>query len=292
VVAWRVSGYPANVRLSAVLNTVRDLGVHDHAGWVFNDPAEFRVDAARYLAAGLSTGHRVMYVSGDRGVGLPELAGLDAALATGQASISAVSTMYAATEPVDPQRQVAAFAEAARNALADGWAGLRVVADATSLVRTPQQHAAWIQYEYLIDRCIAHLPLSGLCGFNRSVLTDTDALTEVVCMHPALTPGASDFRLYGGGDGADVSIALAGEIDQGNRHLFASALRQARPARIGDVFVVDAARLTFMDYRSLAALARQASETGLTTMVYAAQGSVVTTLLDAFPIPGLQVRFR
>jgi anti-anti-sigma regulatory factor len=279
------------VRLSAVLDAVQDLGVHDHAGWVFNDPAEFRVDAARYLADGLSAGHRVMYVSSDPGDGLPELAGLDAALATGQASISAVSAMYEADEPVDPHRQVAAFAEAAENAVADGWAGLRVVADVTSLVRTPRQRAAWIQYEYLVDRCIAHLPLSGLCGFNRGVLTDRDALTEVVCMHPALTPGASDFRLYAG-DGVDVSIALAGEIDLNNRHLFASALRQARPARIGDLLVVDAARLTFMDYRSLAELARQASELGLRTMVYAAEESIVTTLVEALPISGLQVRFR
>jgi anti-anti-sigma regulatory factor len=291
VVARRVLGYPANVRLSAVLNAVQDLGVHDHAGWVFNDPAEFRLHAARYLAEGLSAGHRVMYVPGDPGVGLSELAGLDAALATGQASISAVSTMYAADEPVDPQRQVAAFAEAAENAVADGWAGLRVVADVTSLVRTQQQRAAWIQYEYLIDRCMARLPLSGLCGFNRGLLTDTNALTEVVCMHPALTPGASDFRLYGG-DRADVSLALAGEIDLSNRHLFASVLRQARPARIGDLLVVDAAKLTFMDYRSLAELARQASELGLTTLVYAAQDSILTTLVEASPVSGLQVRFR
>ena len=66
--------------------------MHDHVGWVFNDSAAFRVDAARYLAGGLSAGHRVMYVSGDSGVGLPELAGLDAALAIGQTSISAVSS--------------------------------------------------------------------------------------------------------------------------------------------------------------------------------------------------------
>jgi MEDS: MEthanogen/methylotroph, DcmR Sensory domain len=273
-----------------VLNAVQDLGVHDHAGWVFHEPAEFRMDAALYLAGGLSAGHRVMYVPSDPGVGLPELPGLAAALATGQASVAAVSTMYAANEPVDPQRQVAAFAEAVHNALADGWAGLRVVADATSLVQTPQQRAAWIQYEYLIDRCIAQLPLSGLCGFNRAILTDEDALTEVVCMHPALTPGASEFRLYG--QGADVSIGLAGEIDLSNRHLFARALRQARPAPVGDALVVDAARLSFVDYRSLAELARQASECDLTTVMYAEEESVLATLVETLPIPGLQVRRR
>lgn len=291
MVAWWMLGYSARVRLSAVLDAVQHLGVHDHAGWVFRDPAEFRVDAARYLADGLSAGHRVMYVPGEPSVGLPELAGLDAALATGQARIVPVGTMYTANEPVEPQRQVAAFAEAADNALADGWSGLRVVADVTSLVRTPRQRAAWIEYEYLIDRCIAQLPLSGLCGFNRGVLTDEDALTEVVCMHPALTPGASDFRLYGG-QGAEVSIALAGEIDLGNRHFFTNALRRARPGPVGDVLVVDAVQLAFVDHRSLTELARQASELGLTTVVYAAEESVLNTLVQALPISGVQVRFR
>lgn len=278
------------MRLSAVLNAVRELGVHDHAGWVYHDPAEFRADAARYLADGLSTGHRVMYVSGDAGIGLPELPGLDAALATGQASIAAVSELYATDGPVDPQRQVAAFVEAADTALADGWAGLRVVADVTALVRTPQQRAAWIQYEYLIDRCIAQHPLSGLCGFNGSLLTD-GALAEVVCMHPAVNRGATEFRLYGGA-GPDVSLALAGEIDLSNRNVFASALRQASPTPVGDALVVDASGLTFMDHRTLAGLAAQATELGLTTLVYAAEESVLSTLAQLMPVPGMQVRRR
>jgi hypothetical protein len=279
------------VRLSAVLNGLQDLGVHDHAGWVFDDPAGFRVDAARFLAVGLSAGHRVMYVPGDTGGGLPELPGLDAALAAGQASIAAVSAMYAVDEPVDPQRQVAAFTQAAEQAVADGWAGLRVVADVTSLVHTPRQRAAWIEYEYLIDRCIAQLPLSGVCGFNRKVLTDHDALTEVVCMHPAVSRQASGFRLYGG-QGAVVSMALAGEIDVTVRQVFAKVLRQARPVPVSDTLVVDADQLTFVDYRSLAELARQASERGLATVVYAAADSVINTLVRVLPIPGLQVRLR
>lgn len=279
------------MRRSGVLSTARGLGVHDHAGWVFSDPAEFRADAARFLAEGLSAGQRVVCVASDSTLGLPELAGLDAALATGQARIASVDRAYAVGQPVDAQRQLAAFAQASDTALADGWAGLRVVADVTSLVLTPQQREAWTHYEYLVDRYIAHLPLSGLCGFNSRVLTDEGALTEVVSMHPAVNAGASRFRMYGG-DGVDVSIALAGEIDLNNRAVFASALRRARPAPVGDTLVVDASRLTFIDHRGLTELAGYAAEVGLTTMVYTAEDTMLSRLIHILSIPGVQVTSR
>jgi hypothetical protein len=61
---------------------------------------------------------------------------------------------------------------------------------------------------------------------------------------------------------------------------------------VGDTLVVDADQLTFVDHRSLAELARQASERGLATVVYAAADNVMHTLVQVLPIPGLQVRLR
>lgn len=62
---------------------------------------------------------------------------------------------------VSPQRQVKVFRHATELALADGFAGLRVAADATDLVRTPEQLDAFVRYEHVIDRYMADQPFPG-----------------------------------------------------------------------------------------------------------------------------------
>jgi hypothetical protein len=61
-------GYAAVVRLSAVVDTVHGLGVSDHIGWVFEGPADFRVQAGRFLGAGQPIFR--LYASAAPGVGV------------------------------------------------------------------------------------------------------------------------------------------------------------------------------------------------------------------------------
>lgn len=271
------------MRRSAVIETAHGLGVHDHVGWVFGDPADFGVHAGRFLAAG----ERVIYVAGDGTTQLQGVDGLDAALSSNQAQITSVADMYCAGVPVDAQRQVAAFARATEQAITDGWTGLRVAADVTSLVLTPRQRAAWIRYEHLVDSFMVRNPVAGFCGFHRGAL-DGAALNQVACLHPLVNPGASEFRLYTA-PRADVSLVLAGEIDLSNRQVFATALRQARPAPVADRLLVDAAPLVFIDHHGVAELAGYAAELGVTAVVYAEPDSVFAGIIRVLSMPGVRV---
>ncbi|MFI1994491.1 MEDS domain-containing protein [Actinoplanes sp. NPDC020271] len=273
------------MRLSGIVDTAGGLGRHDHVGWAFARSADFRAVAGQFLDDGLASQERVLYVAGP---GTPAPAVLDDAVADGRAEVASVAELYGADRPVEPERQVSTFAAEVERALADGWTGLRVAADITSLVRTERQRAAWIRYEHLVDAFIAATPLAGLCGFDRRVLGEA-ALAEVSCLHPALTPDSSDFRLYTTPD-PDTGFALAGEIDPGNRRTLETVLREAHPAPRDGRITVDVTALTFVDHHGLAALADYAAERGVTAVIRACPGSVPKMIADLVPMSGLEVQ--
>ena len=68
---------------------------------------------------------------------------------------------------VDPERSAAARAEDIEQALTAGFTGFRIVADATAVVRRPEQVEAFARYEYLLDRAMATLPARALCAHDR-----------------------------------------------------------------------------------------------------------------------------
>ncbi|AEV84413.1 hypothetical protein ACWT_3390 [Actinoplanes sp. SE50] len=278
------------MRLAGIIDTPEKAGVHDHVGWVFDKPADFQVRAGRFLSAGLARRQRVVYVAGTDGDGPAEMPGWDEALASGQAELTSVRTVYSAGEPVDPERQVAAFVGAAERALQDGWSGLRVAADVTSLVLTEQQRAAWTRYELLIDAHMAHHPMTGMCGFHRTAL-EPSGLAAATCIHPALSEDTSAFRLYAGGH-PDAHIVVAGEIDPENRLLFATTLRHARPEPLDGRLLVDASPLTFVDYRGLVELANYVADRGATAVLYADEASIAAMITRVVPLKGLQVLVR
>jgi anti-anti-sigma regulatory factor len=274
------------MRLSAVIDTAQGLSLHDHTGWVFDDPAEFQEQAGRFLTEGLAARQRIMYVAGEATApaGIP---GLDAAIARGQAEVASVAALYTAGEPVDAGSQVATFAVAAEQALRDGWTGLRVAADVTSLVSTERQLDAWIRYEHLADTLMAGAPIAGFCGFHRPAI-ESAALREVSCVHPVLNRGSSDFRMYSHpGDGA---LTLAGEIDRGNSGTLAAVLGRTRPALTDGLIVVDATRLTFIDHHGLTALAGYAIERDARAALRVRPHSVACMIVRLMPFPGLEIQ--
>jgi anti-anti-sigma regulatory factor len=275
------------MRLSAVIDTAQGLTVHDHVGWAFGHPTEFRTQAGRFLSEGLAARQRIIYVAGAGTAGPGAIDGLDAALVTGQAQITSVPALYTAGETVHPKQQVDTFADAVEQALADGWTGLRVAADVTSLVLSDRQRAAWLRYEHLIDTFLTTHPVSGMCGFDRTAL-DRFAMAEVTCLHPVVNPDASGFRLYTA-DGTGCGLTLAGEIDRDSRDVLAAALRHVRPALHRGRLTIDATALSFVDHHGLAVLDDYATARDVRVVLHTEQGSIASRLAHLVPMTGLDV---
>lgn len=204
-----------------------------------------------FLLDGAARSDRLVYVA-DR----PDAAALagDLALcfdverhvAEGSLQLVPVHDLYEPDGRFDDDRQVARYRELTARAIRDGYAGLRVAADATSLVGTPEARSTFVGYELAVNAVMDAAPFSALCGYDTAVLGEAAAM-ELCVVHPQrhappdLDPGFSLFHRSG-------ALKLVGEVDFANSELFEVALSAVdRTAHI----VIDLSDLDFVDVRGL-----------------------------------------
>jgi hypothetical protein len=242
-----------------------------HVCLAYDSRAELESRARDFLAEGAEAGELTSFVAaGAPAMALPWVT---------------LGDTYADGAVIDPSAQVAAYAAATENALAAGWTGLRVVADATPLVVTPAQVDAFARYEYRIDRYMQGHPFAAMCAYDRGELED-DVIAQVACMHTE-SEAAVQFQLHSCPPGQGCA-ALTGELDLATDDLLTSALRRADLAPDGDEVVLHAGGLRFTDHRSLVRL-QQYAEEHATTVVLRDAGPAVGRLADLMELPRLRV---
>ncbi|MGH3996936.1 MAG: MEDS domain-containing protein, partial [Pseudonocardiaceae bacterium] len=260
-----------------VIEAVRGLGAHDHVCWAYDGHGEFRSRAVEFLADGLAQGQRLCYVaSGDeaalwddlwgddhRGNDLWGLGRWDEARRSGAIQVQSLEATYRRGAVIEPVGQMQAYAAATEEALAAGFNGLRVAADVTPLVRTPEQLDAFAHYEHVVDRYSTSWPFSVMCAYVRAELGE-ETIAQVACMHPNANQGATPFWLH---TSTHAAAALGGELDLASRCLFPLALDRAELRPTGGELVIDAQGLSFIDHRSLLALAEHARRRAATAVL-------------------------
>ncbi|GHJ46986.1 hypothetical protein Cs7R123_43280 [Catellatospora sp. TT07R-123] len=274
------------MRQSGFVDAVDGLGRSDHLCWAFDTHDEFRTLAARFLADGLAAGQQVVYLAESAGAAeLDGFGGFAAARASGAARVQDLS-IYDRSLLAEPRAQVRAYAQATEQALAAGYTGLRVAADATPLVRTPADRSAFARYEHLVDVYMTRHPFAAMCGYHRGRL-DPAAIAELACMHPLARSSSAPLRLFAS-DQPGIDMVLAGEVDLAGHALLRTALEHADAAPAGGEISVDARHLTFIDHRGLMRLAEHVQARGGTAVLHTARGAtrLLTELLD---LPQLRV---
>ncbi|MEU4769665.1 MEDS domain-containing protein [Actinosynnema sp. NPDC023794] len=276
------------MRRSGFVDDTRGLGVHDHVCWRYDDVREFRARAREFLADGLEQGYRVCYVApGDAEALVEDLRGIDGlgrALREGAAQVVSVDATYAIDAVVEPEAQVRAYAAATEAAVTDGFAGLRVVAEATPLVRTPRQLAAFTRYEHLMDHYMADHPFSAMCAYSVAEVGDS-AFAQLACLHPNTNAQWPGFRLHAAGDHV---TALGGEVDTATGDLFAQALDRVDLRLRDGELVLDATGLTFLDHGGLLRLANHAAHRGAPLAIRASWPGL-GRLVELLELPDVRV---
>lgn len=261
------------------------LGLHDHVCWLFDHPEELRAQITTFVTEGLEQGLRVLYVtSGSKQSQQGDLVGvpnLDEAMERGAVHFASADAMYRHDAKARTDFQIDIYEKLIAEALADGYTGLRLVVNATSLVQTLDRLAAFVGSELLMDSVMVRRPFSALCAFNRSDLA-SPATATLASVHPCSSPGATTFHLAAAGNGADVSIV--GEIDFDTHPLFECAL-SCLPVD-GEKLVVDVTRLSFIDHRGLAALGHLQTRTGGPVRLRT-RSRVPARLVSLLDIPGI-----
>lgn len=176
------------MRLTGALAERDALAGADHVCWVYDDPASFSDAAHRFLAEGLARGERLLCVGDGMAADLcaagEPFGSIDDLVARGALSFESTGDTYTDGEPVRPRDQWAFYDAAVRAARADGFRGLRVVADVSALATTAVGRARLVEWEHVADEFIASgAGMVAMCAYDRALL-DADAVADVTVVHP------------------------------------------------------------------------------------------------------------
>ncbi len=203
---------------------------HDHIGWAFAGPDEFADVAGDFLREGRDRGELLMFVAAEPSQ--EAYARLIASFGASELGVASIADVYGASGIVDAAAQRATFRGVLDQALADGYTGIRVAADNTPLVQTPERFKAWMHWELVADEFMSANRVTGLCGFDRTAV-NVDTLRHLVTLHPLSSAAAPvpQFRLF-----VDTAgLCLEGDIDDiavGYLHRALGVLPKGTPAAV------------------------------------------------------------
>lgn len=247
------------IRQHGVVSSAAGLTPFAHLGWGYRDRGEFCARAVEYIADGLARNEWILYVGpGSRAALRAELAALGFGEAVKSRQIRTMQaddyyTYLPGSDVVDAEATVASGVARCERLLAGGCTAFRAVVDGTVAAGTPEQRDALAHLEFLSEASMSDLPVSALCAYDVSRLGP--AAKEIICLHPVVSKGAVEFRLYAQ---QDAGFALAGEIDSADADAFTASLQRIWPLASGDELIVDAYGLDFLTHHQLLELDERA----------------------------------
>ncbi|TFV61637.1 UNVERIFIED_ORG: STAS domain-containing protein [Bacillus sp. AZ43] len=247
------------MRAHGTLAEVPGADVSDHLCWVYDadDPAFDRA-VRRFLAGGLERGERLLCVgervldsirsSGDGFSGADEL------IASGALRTVTTAEAYALAGAFRAADQRVYYDAATQQALADGYRGLRVVAEVSPLAADPTTRAELLQWEHLADEYIAEGGgFTAMCAYRGSL--PAEALADASAVHPLVHGDQPAFQIFFDDEAGAV---LRGSVDTFSADRLARIL--ATSPVDGDVAVLDLHAVDFVDVAGARVLARWARE--------------------------------
>jgi DcmR-like sensory protein len=204
---WTIAVITERARSSGIRFEFLRMRPHDHIGWAFTGTSEFAALAAPFLAEGAALGERTMYVA--QNPDPRDMAGLADVGGPGGLMVRSTADVYGTTGIVDAQRQHAAYTEAVEEALAAGFSGVRVAADATPLVATEERLAAFLRWEVVADRMLSEYQITAMCAFDQEQV-DASTLRRIAALHPLSSASGPQpqFRLFS----ADGDLWAEGQL--------------------------------------------------------------------------------
>ncbi|TQN42640.1 STAS domain-containing protein [Blastococcus colisei] len=246
------------MRAHGVLTEIQEADAADHVCWVYGeDDAAFGRAVRRFLAAGLERGERLLAI-GERvldsiGTDGDGFSGAAALISRGALRTFTTAQAYEATGQFAAAEQRTFYDAATRAAIADGYTGLRVVADVSDLAADPLTRPRLVQWEHLADGFIAEgAGFTAMCAYSAG-LTD-EALADVATVHPLVhaPAGPPPFQVFFD----DRHIAVSGSVDTFSADRLARVLASSPVGAQGAV--LDVSRVEFMDVAASRVIARWA----------------------------------
>lgn len=210
--------------------------------WVYADRTDRRSGVLEHLRTGITRRERLFYTAdAGRDALLDDLRGLvDDPLRLADTGQLVVCPLDECFRRLDGMAQVDACASITAAALADGWAGLRMVADVTPLCCDGADQDTFLDAELRVGEWMATSAMTGLCLFDERRLGGSGC--ELTCTHSHGWHRDACFgvRLV------DGVVRIEGELDASVAPPFARVLEVALRAAADEV-AIDASGVVFAD---------------------------------------------
>lgn len=267
----------------------------DHACLAFDDHASRWQVRAAYIEQGLARGEQVVLFTDPattvRGVAARlEACGsaVDSGLAAGQLLLCTEIAGFDPSCGLDPDARIRFWLELATRARAQGFTGVRIVADMGWAAGSGVDHDVLVEYESRLSTVLADINLTAVCEYDQR-LFDERLLQRIGRAHPKkVLPrlDALEFTRVG------TELWAAGEADLATRDEFDAVLADALagPDRIT---VLDLCELCFMDghsARTIVRLARRRPSGRLLTVRCLPIQNQLLRLCNASAVPHLVVQ--
>jgi anti-anti-sigma regulatory factor len=223
---------------------------HDHVIWYGDGVDELYELAADALGAGVKRNEKLMFVANEpdpsrlRGIG-----NVSNLVDRGQLELVDVESVYGGDGDFDAATQLATFESVLAGALADGYTGIRVVADNTPLARgDDDSFRRWLHWEHVTDRFQDQSNVTGICYFDRREL-NAERQADLASLHPVCRANgvSPPFSFFVDGD----AVSITGALDVWSAEQFDRILRVTPD---DEPLVIDLDQTEFVDHRALLAL--------------------------------------
>lgn len=241
------------MRRHGLADSPDDVGLNGHACWGFDDVRELREAAAAFLSEGSELGQRLMFVGGAEAEAMVrETDPMRSMVRDGTLQVAPFEAVYPGGRRMPNADQWAMYSGVTDQAIADGFTGLRVLAEVTDLASPDGEWPDQVGWESYADRYMANRPLAALCCFDRQRLP-VEAMAALACAHPVadrMLQPLAPFRVYAQPD----ALALAGEVDALSSDRLNELLELTIPDTEGEV-VLDLEGLDFIDHSGVRVVA-------------------------------------
>jgi anti-anti-sigma factor len=251
-------------RQARTLSALDALAGGDHVGWIVEQPGDFARLTALCLQQGASAGQKLFFFSPGPG-GRPQLPIGDGV------SVLDPYVAFLRGGALDASVMYAGFRRETSKAIAEGYQGLRVVADMDWLLGPSPSSGQLVAFEQGLDAVAAETGATIVCAYRRESFPHRD-LAGVMCVHPqqlGASPRDLGFRIWSSGEGR---WHLAGQIDVRAAEAFPAAVRTAAQGRAS--LWLDCTQLRFIDAAGIRALGQVARGTGISIQLHGASDTL------------------
>ncbi len=176
------------------VRTVGDLGLGDHATFLYQNEPEHRSVMTRFVRQGLERGEKVVYIADAHSPETisnylrSERVDVDAHLDRRQLVFMTAAETYTRGDVFDPERMTATIEREAERTLAEGFAGLRGTGEMSWARRGAAGSEKLIGYERAVTGVAERNRVLMVCQFDRNSFRP-ELLLDVMHTHPIVIIG-------------------------------------------------------------------------------------------------------